>query len=236
LRHAKWLVISAGAVLVAVYLIQFGNGDKDKKEQVPPSGIKVEKPVVDLGKIRQGTTNSVSFRLKNHERSAVRLELVWSSCDCLKVELPKSPLAPDDEITIPMTWRIGGHRGLCGSRLILSARAENGSAEQIVLRVQGDVVADIGLSPKELTFTRGQPATGQIAVGPLLDNEEVVSVRSPSAFIQASFDPLRQVIQVSYNAAADPRDSDWVTLDIRTTSKNEPAILYTVWLVDRDSN
>ena len=41
-------------------------------------------------------------------------------------------------------------------------------------------------------------------------------------------------VKTAYDAAADAGDLDWVTLEIKTTSKNEPTIRYTVRLADGD--
>ena len=232
-RDSRWLLFSAFSVLVGLGLLALGNGGSKKKESAPDR-ITVDKAVVDLGKIRQGTTHTVSFHIRNPTSSAVSLALVWSSCDCTKVEVPAEALPPRAELDLPMTWRIAGHRGVCGSRVLLAATTTTGAVAQIVLRVQGDVVPDVGLTPKELGFTRGQPATKQIAVGPLLDDCNAESVSSPSGYIRAVLDTSRQIIHVSYDASADPGDSDWVTLEIKTSSKNEPTIHYTVRLADGD--
>lgn len=232
----RWLTLSAGCLFLGVWLIALSAGGKKKKPA--PDGIVVDNPVVDLGQIRQGTTHTISFHIRNTTSSAVSLALAWSSCDCTKVEVPTQPLPPGGELDLPMTWRIGGHRGVCGSRILLAAQSDTGVVTEIVLRVQGDVVPDVGLSPKELEFTRGESATKQIAVGPLLGahGESIESVYCCCGYLRADFDAREQVIRVSYDAAADSRDSDSVTLEIRTASRNEPTIRYKVWLVHGEND
>jgi hypothetical protein len=238
MRHSGWLGLSLCALATGSGLIlltpdRVGADGVTSKQQFR-SRITVDHPAVDLGKIRQGTSHSVSFHLTNRSESEVRLSLFWSSCDCARVDLSKEPLPPGAEIDIPMSWRIGGHRGVCGSRVILSAAQADGAAEQIVLRVQAEVIPDVDLTPKDLTFTRGRSATQQVRVGPLAAGAAIDSVESARPFVKVAFDQRRQVIDVSYDAPADPRDSDWVTLDVRTSSPNEPSIRYTVWLKDDD--
>lgn len=240
MRQTAWLYFAAGSILAGIGLIVFSRSEEsvgsESDQGRAKNRIVVERPVVDLGKVRQGTTHAASYRLTNHTPSTVQLAVVWSSCDCTRVDVPNDPLPPGAEADIPMTWRIGGHRGLCGSRVILSASQADGPVEQFVLRVQAEVLPDVGLAPKHLTFTRGRSATQEIKVGPLAAVVAVDSVHSPRPFVRATFDRGRQVVDVSYDGPADPRDSDWVTLDVRTTSPNEPSIRYTVWLVDDETS
>lgn len=233
MKNAIWLLVSVVCLSAGTYLIAFNRDEPPKS--APVNRVVVANPVVDLGQIRQGTTHTATFRLANKRQVPVVLEQRWASCDCTELRLPTDPVPPGGDVDIPMTWRVGAHRGLCGSRVVLAALSgDDDSPEQLVVRIQAEVVPDVGLSPKDVAFTRGVAATMEVTVGPVQAGAAIESVGSPSAFLQASFDPDRQVIVLRYDAAKDPQDQDWLTLDVRTSSKNEPAIRYTVWLADGD--
>lgn len=72
-----------------------GNSDKE---------IKWNRTIADLGEVEYGSETKVSYQLTNVSGKPVLITNAQGSCGCTHIDYPRKPIAPNETITIIVTY------------------------------------------------------------------------------------------------------------------------------------
>ncbi len=182
----------------------------------------------DAGEVSQGETVPVEFRLTNHYPRSVEITDVSTSCACTDADLKQRKLTPGETAVLKANWRTGASRGARATGLIVAYKPAGKSPERLSLRIQGDVIPDLQVSPERLEFKKGVGGSQTVAISPgrMADGAATKAWCTHKAFSASLESPTR--IVVTFDPAKWTTDDDNLPpagvgeLEIETTSPHQP--------------
>ena len=108
-----------------------GKGDLS---QLP--SFKFEEESHDFRKIMQGETVSYEFKFKNAGKSDLIISDVSTSCGCTVPSYPKTPIHPDQQASIKVSFNSAGKHGFQSKNIVIVA---NTQPNTVILRIKAEV-------------------------------------------------------------------------------------------------
>ena len=154
------------------------------------SSLQFDTDKVDFGTIDEMSgVWSRSVKLRNDGSDTIAIMQVKSTCSCLKAELPKRVLGPNEEITVSLKYYPRGHSGDISQRLFLYTAVSNDKPSAI-LNLRGRVVASSDRSddyPYERGVLRLRQDTVKV-VGQQREVQRIACMNGGSTTIRPSVD------------------------------------------------
>ncbi|MFW6019774.1 MAG: DUF1573 domain-containing protein [Bacteroidales bacterium] len=97
--------------------------------------IEFEEEVYDFGTIKQYSDASCTFTFKNTGDSPLVITKVITSCGCTAPDYPKSPIMPNQEGEIQVTYD-SGKLGSINNQIVVRTNSEEGT---VILKIKGKV-------------------------------------------------------------------------------------------------
>ena len=169
----KSILIISGALVVIVcicFIEVFLNSNRVSKE----AGF-FEKPVVDIGRVKAGVSQSVSFCFQNNEDESIRILEVKQSCSCgSKITFPNEPILPGQKGEVV----IGKYIPKVGlKKANFALKLDNGNYQ--LFSILSKAYLDLFLSTNELRFPLVAKQRGSQKTVILMGNpEEILSLES----------------------------------------------------------
>ncbi len=181
-----------------------------------------DRPVRDLGQLRQGAVVPIDFELTNRGRCSLVLKRVFKSCTCAEAELAQGALEPGESTTLKAVLQTGVARGAFAMRLGVAYQQEGTEEAFLPLQVVAEVTPDIQYDPQVVEFV-GEERTKVVTFSWDYDGEAPVKWAGPShrAF-RAEVRPDRATVDVTFDRQQWPAsEAPAVDLVVQTASKNE---------------
>lgn len=212
-----------GGALCCAYLSRSPSLIGSEPEQAT---LVTEAPDVDIGECEPGSKKEVSFRLVNAAGVRVRVLRVLQTCQCGQVGIGRRELAPDEETTVEVTWRIGGERGRHTLVIpVVYQHLPDGPEQSLNLKATADVRGDLGCTPDRLGFTPGTPGVQQIAVRSRANRDRVLGASTSHPSLVARWWPDRQCVEVRFAPEHwKGADGGQVEVVVDTDNPNDPKI------------
>ncbi|MGM0612142.1 MAG: DUF1573 domain-containing protein [Bacteroidota bacterium] len=109
---------------------------QSSNEESSAAHIDFEEKVYDFGTIKQHSDATCEFTFKNTGNSPLVITKVITSCGCTAPDYPKSPIMPDEEGQIQVTYD-SGKLGSINNQIIVRTNSEEGT---VILKIKGKVV------------------------------------------------------------------------------------------------
>ena len=108
----------------------------DESDNLPK--IEFEKEIHDFGKLIQGEKVSFGFKFKNTGNSDLLISQVNSSCGCTVTRFPKTPIKPEEEKVLKVTFDSNGRKGIQNKTVTVVTNCQPSSN---VIRIKAMVIA-----------------------------------------------------------------------------------------------
>jgi len=89
----------------------------------PQPKLKIIPEVWDLGKIKPSSSYSLSYKVYNPGRAALKINNVRSSCGCTDVKISSKEILPNEYATLEATYRSGSIAGIVEKSIFLETNA-----------------------------------------------------------------------------------------------------------------
>jgi hypothetical protein len=135
--------------------------------------IAVDQREFNFGKVKQGQPVEHVFTIENRGNAELVIQSAVGSCGCLATVLSSKKIAPGTKGQIKATLSTEGRRGKQTKQITINSN--DPSQTQLVLKVEGEVVADIAFDPGFFWLKEvkpGEKATQQFTVS-VSDPEKV---------------------------------------------------------------
>ncbi len=202
----------------------------------PEAHLTLDPAVVDFGTVRQHDELQRSVRLRNTSGQRLSIVEVTRGCECASTTLSRRNLAPDQEATLDVVWRVGARHGASDTSCTLMTapvdNARNFGWTTVTLRAK--VQAEYGVSAEQLTFRRaGGVQEKHVDFWPAKGCEQVdlLEVYTNHLAIDAEIDKDRRRFTVQFDPdqwptstrSTDPRlvGRGEARVTLKTTSKAE---------------
>lgn len=118
------------------------------------SGVSFDVAAIDLGDLAQGESVTREFTLRNRLNVPITIAAIETSCSCSTLpEKIRDIVAPNDQITIPVTMHAGGHDGRLSAKVSVYYRIGSEPLRHVADAVlSAQVLPDFRLEPKLLDF------------------------------------------------------------------------------------
>jgi ankyrin repeat protein len=126
-----------------------------------PPAITFDPPIADMGEMIADVAETVTVKIKNVTDKPIRITKAIPGCGCTTPNWPKDPIAPGASADCEITLRPGSKQGIKLSKNV-TFQIENHAP--VVLKVEGDVVAYVLMTPEMIespadpTATTNRPA------------------------------------------------------------------------------
>lgn len=101
--------------------------------------IQFESIEINFGEVKEGTTVSKIYKLKNTGKKRLMIEKVEGSCGCTVAEWPRYPVEPGENAEIKVNFNTLGKRGDQDKSITVTANTEPALT---ILRIKGKVLAE----------------------------------------------------------------------------------------------
>jgi len=107
-----------------------------------PPALKWKTTSIDMGKIPQGTPNTVTFEFANVSKAPVALKTVQPGCGCTTSDYTKEPIAPKKDGFVKATYN-AANMGSFNKSITVTTDA----GEQTILMIHGEVITKPATTP-----------------------------------------------------------------------------------------
>lgn len=135
-------------------------------EPKPAHDLWTETPVINCGDLSQSQEVHVQFEVVNNFPNALDIFDVFRECGCSAVELSTKHLEPGERTYVNVTWKTGASRGYRGINLGIFFNLGDGRPLEKSLRVEGNIIPDIAITPEKMTFVGDKPEKQAIRFSP----------------------------------------------------------------------
>ncbi|MFM1803598.1 MAG: hypothetical protein RL136_477 [Planctomycetota bacterium] len=139
-----------------------------------PPAIAFEPPIADMGEMIADVAKTVTVKIKNVTDQPIRITKAIPGCGCTTPVWPKEPIAPGASADCEITLRPGSKQGIKLSKNV-TFQIENHAP--VVLRVQGDVVAYVLMTPDIIESPTDVSAPGAKPSEVVLESTEGVAFK-----------------------------------------------------------
>jgi len=160
--------------------IQIKPGDVKQLQEIKnydpnePPAIVFEPPIADMGEMIADVAKSVTVKIKNVTDKPIRITKAIPGCGCTTPNWPKDPIAPGASGDCEITLRPGSKQGIKLSKNV-TFQIENHAP--VVLKVEGDVVAYVTMSPDMIDAPADPTAAGTKPGEIVLESTEGVAFK-----------------------------------------------------------
>lgn len=181
-------------------------------------------PFLDFGPRYQGEKVFAQFKVKNLHAAPIKILYLQRHCDCVDPSISKNELARGEIAAVQATWELGSKRGDSELEIgvVYQVQGEDYSRTATVL-LQASIIPDFEHRPDHLEFTSGVEDTQAIT----FSSREAGKVRLWDAYcdqraFRAKLSADKSRVEVSFDPSRWLDRSGQATLELRTTSPNEP--------------
>ena len=187
--------------------------------------------IQEIGKIRQGTSTKLEFKLQNRSSVAIQILNVGTSCGCTTSELSQNVVRPSESLLLTLTYNSGQLRGPINVQAIVVYQRDGAEQPQsLVLRALGEIDPDYSVLPERLEFEEFQPAVRRLVLWPRYGNElRLESAICDKRFFTAQIIDVpeldRQAVDVSFQPNGYYTDAGPAHIAIHTNSERQPVLV-----------
>lgn len=129
------------------------------------AGLVVDKPLIDLGVLPQGSQGEATFNLTNATRQVVHLEDAHSSCGCTVAGFTQDTVGPGECIPLRAVMETGSARGRTIVAIVVTYRlGDSPQPHRRQVRLAATVDPDYSVDPEALHFLGGTVSTREVRV------------------------------------------------------------------------
>jgi len=109
-----------------------------EKDQIPNTTCKWDETIINFGDIVEGINISTDFKVTNTGQHPLYLESANTSCTkCVKIHLPKDPIAPGQTVEVMVTFKSEGKFGLINQSIVIKDNTSPNMRN--ILKLRGNV-------------------------------------------------------------------------------------------------
>ncbi|MCF8218810.1 MAG: DUF1573 domain-containing protein [Bacteroidales bacterium] len=123
-------------IFVMLFLFASLSVAQSSSKESKAAQIDFEEKVYDFGTIEQYSDATCEFTFKNTGKSPLVITKVITSCGCTVPDYPKSPIMPNQEGQIQVTYD-SGKVGSINNQIVVRTNSEEGT---VILKIKGKVV------------------------------------------------------------------------------------------------
>lgn len=203
------LVTGIASTVIAVALVAAGVSYVVGKTGAakPPRHLSVDSPSHDFGQVASGTPLRCHFRITNRGGVPIEIESVKTSCGCIAHHVDGQSLDPGEISSLSVQVNTFGIQPPDQiNKVIRVTYTVEGQTHQLPLTVLADLRPDVGVEPKQLTFSateHGERQSCELRIRrEMLDAEQFARLRidaPPAYYIVKELDRSRDEFRVAIN-------------------------------------